>query len=127
MEGSMRRMVALLMTVLAVSTSYAQGVRQHSCCGSIRRCDDTAVSCRDSVQKRQDISPATLIIYYEGSNKRVLKAAKKIGAEVIYAYKNFNAVAIRKPDAWTLDATKQYFEKLKGVLQVNYDCIYHIQ
>lgn len=123
----MIRTVMLLMAAIAAGAACAQDFRQPSCCGGVVGCDSAAGVCRDSVPRRQDISPSTLIIYYEGSNKRILKEAKKIGAEVIYTYKNFNAVAIRKPDTWTLDAAKQYFEKLKGVLQVSYDHIYHIQ
>lgn len=80
----------------------------------------------DSIARPQEVSPSTLIIYYEKSDKRILKAAKKIGAEIIYTYQNFNAVALRKPETWTLESTKEYFEKVQGVLQVSYDHVYHL-
>lgn len=94
-------------------TSCCKGVAVPDCCKS----DSTAV---------QNISPSTLIVYYTGSNRRVLKLAREIGAEVIYSYRNINAVAVRKPENMTLDEAKQRFERLKNVAQVSYDHVYKL-
>ena len=82
--------------------------------------------CHRDTAMAGEVSPSTLIIYYSGNSKKVLKLAKKIGAKVLYNYNSFNAVAIRKPDDLTLAETKERFEKLKGVLQVTYDHICHL-
>lgn len=76
----------------------------------------------------REYSPSTLIIYYDASigSKPLLKAAKKIGAEVIYQYTFIKGIAVRKPDNMTLDETKAYFERVKGTLSVQYDRIYHL-
>lgn len=123
-----REKIAILSLFIAFGMSpvFAQHVTidklRPQVCGSHSGCCQRADSCVTP----QDVSPSTLIIYYEKSNKRILKAAKKIGAEVVYTYQNFNAVALRKPDTWSLERTKAYFEHVKGVLQVSYDQVYHI-
>lgn len=76
----------------------------------------------------REFSQSTLIIYYDASIgcKPLLKAAKKIGAEVIYQYTFIKGIAVRKPDNMTLEAAKAYFERVKGTLSVQYDRIYHL-
>lgn len=78
--------------------------------------------------ENKEYSPSTLIIYYNGDigKKPLLKAAKKIGAQIIYQYTFIKGIALKKPDNMTLDETKAYFEKVKGVVSVNYDRIYHL-
>lgn len=108
------RKVLLIIMLMAAGNAFAQ-------------CVENFCSQDDSLLQN-NVSPSTLIIFYDGNKvqKRLLKAAKKIGAEVVYTYRSFNAIAIRKPDDWTLNATKEYFENMKGVLQVNYDHIYKL-
>lgn len=116
--ADMRFIVLMGLLVLFSATGKVQYLRSDPCCKHNPWLRDSVV--------RDDISPSTLIIYYSGTNKRVLRAAKKIGAEVIYTYHSFNAVAVRKPETWSLEYTKHYFESLKGVLQVSYDRVYHL-
>ncbi len=56
----------------------------------------------------------------------LLQAIKKYGCEIIYDYKNFNGMAIRKPKDKSIEDTMQHFRKIKGVLSVNYDYVYHL-
>ena len=35
-------------------------------------------------------------------------------------------MAIKKPDSKTLEETMQYFKKVKGVVSVEYDHVYHL-
>lgn len=120
-----KSVITLFIMSLAVCAS-AQTHVQHDCCSPMTRQHKQVAEGCDSAIDHSDISPSTLIIFYSGKNKRVLKAARKIGAEVIYTYTSFNAIAVRKPDAWTLELTKVYFERIKGVMQVNYDRICHL-
>lgn len=55
-----------------------------------------------------------------------MKAVKKYGATVIYEYKTFDSIAIRLPEGKNVDEAKEHFEKVKGVIQVNYDRIMHL-
>lgn len=126
---------ALFTTVLATLSSlgFAQNVQTDCCHGRFHNdehceyAEQPYDSCRYSTSTCNDVSPSTLIIYHDGNNKKLLKAAKKVNAQVLYTYKNINAIAIRKPDNWTLTQTKAYFENIKGVLQVNYDRMMHLQ
>jgi hypothetical protein len=70
----------------------------------------------------------TLIIFYDVQigNKALLKAVQSYGAKILYQYKNFNGIAISIPDNKTLDESITYFQKVKGVLSVNKDRIYHL-
>lgn len=52
-----------------------------------------------------------------------MEAAKNYKAEVVYDYKNFHAIAIRISQKKSLKQAKAFFEKAKGVLQVNEDHI----
>lgn len=122
----MRKSVLTLFIMSLVVCASAQTHVQHDCCSPMTRQHKQVAEGCDSAINHSDISPSTLIIFYSGKNKRVLKAARKIGAEVIYIYTSFNAIAVRKPDAWTLEQTKGYFERIKGVMQVNYDHICHL-
>ena len=72
--------------------------------------------------------PSTLIIHYDEKvgKRSLLKAAKKWGAKVVYTYSILPAVALRKPDKWTLDETIEKFKGVKGVLQVNRNRLYQL-
>jgi hypothetical protein len=73
----------------------------------------------------QSVSPSTLIIYYDAEigKEPLMEAAKNYKAEVVYDYKNFHAIAIRISQKKSLKQAKAFFEKAKGVLQVNEDHI----
>lgn len=112
---TLRKLLLFLLLASACTGAAAQ-----NCCTAGHHCAG-----RDTA-KVDNVSPSTLIVYYSGKKRSILRLVRKIGAEVIYDYNNFNAVAIRKPDAMTLDETKSLFEKQKGVLQVVYDHVYHL-
>jgi hypothetical protein len=80
------------------------------------------------VEAEGEYSPHTLIIYYDTTvgKDSLLKAAKKMGCDVFYQYENFNAVALSVPDKIDINKAKAEFEKVKGVLQVSRDRIYHL-
>ena len=68
----------------------------------------------------------TLIIFHNGKcsgKKSLMKAIKKYGATVIYDYKALNSISIKLPEGKNVDEAKVHFEKVKGVVQVNYDKI----
>lgn len=73
----------------------------------------------------QSVSPSTLIIYYDAEvgKEPLMDAVKSYKVEVVYVYKNFHAIAIRIPKNKSLKQAKAFFEKTKGVLQVNEDHI----
>lgn len=70
-------------------------------------------------------SSNTLIIFYdkEIGNKPLMQAVKNQGATIIYKYANLNGIAIKLPEGKNVDDAKAHFEKVKGVIQVNYDRI----
>ena len=73
-------------------------------------------------------SPTNLIIMYDAEigKESLQEAIHEINAEIIYDYHIIKGMAIRKPESMTLEAAKEYFEKVKGVLSVNYDHIHHL-
>lgn len=87
--------------------------------------------------KRQDAlykpvklhSDNTLIIFYEGNGgkKSLMSAVKNYGATVICDYGSMNGVAIKLPQGKNVDEAKAHFEKVKGVVQVNYDKILQLK
>ena len=73
-------------------------------------------------------SPSVLIVMCdkETGKKPLLKAIKEYKAEIIYDYSIIPGMAIKKPDDKSLEETLQYFKKVKGVVSVEYDHIYHL-
>lgn len=73
-------------------------------------------------------SPSVFLVMYDAEvgKEPLQKAIKEYGCKVIYDYKNINGMALRKPDGKTLEETMQYFKKVKGVLTVEYDHVYHL-
>lgn len=70
-------------------------------------------------------SPNVFLVLYEekvGKNP-LLKAVKEYNCEVVYDYKFINGMALKKPEAKSLEETMQYFKNVKGVLTVEYDRI----
>ena len=72
--------------------------------------------------------PSVLIIMYDQETGKgpLLKAVKEYKAEVIYDYSIIPGMAIKKPDEKTLEETMLYFKKVKGVVSVEYDHVYHL-
>jgi len=72
---------------------------------------------------KEMFSPSTLIILYDASvgKKPLLKAVKKLKAEVIYDYKMINGIAIRIADGTDIEETRRQLMKVKGVVRVNRD------
>ncbi len=73
-------------------------------------------------------SPSVLIVMYdqETGKEPLMKAVKEYKAEVIYGYSIIPDMAIKKPVDKTLEETMQYFKKVKGVVSVEYDHVYHL-
>ncbi len=68
-----------------------------------------------------------LVTYDKNIGKAYLQnAIKEYGCEVVYDYNIINGMALKKPDDKTLEETMQHFKKIKGVLTVEYDHIYHL-
>ena len=76
-------------------------------------------------------SSNNLIIFYDSEigNSYLLDAVKRSGAEILYKYENFNAIAISLPDSESgpdIDKAIAGFRKVKGVISVERDRIYHL-
>lgn len=73
-------------------------------------------------------SPKTLIISYdkEVGKGPLLKAIKDYGAEIIYDYSIIPGMAIRIPEGKDIHDAIDYFKKVKGVVSVERDRIYHL-
>ena len=56
----------------------------------------------------------------------LLKAIKEYKCEIVYDYGIINGMALKKPEYKTLEETMLYFKKVKGVVSVEYDHIYHL-
>ena len=76
-------------------------------------------------QIEQEHSPNVFLVMYDEKvgNTPLQKAIKAYGCEVIYDYNIINGMALKKPDAKTLEETMRYFKGVKGVLTVEYDHI----
>ena len=72
-----------------------------------------------------EYSPNVLLVMYDAEvgKKPLLKAIKEYKGEIIYDYNIINGIALKKPDNKTLEETMQYFKKVKGVTNVEYDNI----
>lgn len=87
---------------------------------------------RDSLRGDNDgqlpFAPHTLIIFYDPAvgKQPLLKAVRKMEAEILYDYKNFNGMAVRVPDSIRIEDAITRLRKVKGVLQVNRDRIYRL-
>ena len=70
-------------------------------------------------------SPNVFLIMYDAKTGKepLLEAIKEYKCEIIYDYGTINGMALRKPEDKTLEETMQYFKKVKGVTNVEYDHI----
>ena len=73
-------------------------------------------------------SPNTLIISYDETvgKEPLVKAVAKFGAEILYDYSIINALSIRIPEGKTLDESAKHFRKVKGVIEVSKNSVYHL-
>ena len=56
----------------------------------------------------------------------LLKAMKRIKADLRYEYKMMSGIAIRKPADKTIEETMAYFKKVKGVVSVMRDGVNYL-
>lgn len=70
----------------------------------------------------------SLIVFYDPKvgREHLEKAIKEYGARVMYDYKNFSGMAIALPSGKNMIEAKQHFSKVKGVTQVNFNRIAHL-
>ena len=70
-------------------------------------------------------SPDVFLIMYDAKigKEPLLEAIKEYKCEIIYDYGTINGMALKKPEDKTLEETMQYFKKVKGVTNVEYDHI----
>lgn len=129
----MKRHLFLIICLTTAIILHAQQRVDCQCCNhdSLRNnCCNTDIRSNQKAIKKagENYTPNTLIIFYDATkgDRALRKAFKKTGAEIIYDYKSFNGFAIKKPANMTLDQAISYFSKVKGVLTVNKDAIYHI-
>ena len=70
-----------------------------------------------------------LIIFYDREQgvAALLAAAQSYGANVVYQYQHLNGIAVAIPEGKEMQDAIRYFERVKGVLQVNQDSILQLQ
>jgi hypothetical protein len=81
----------------------------------------------DTIGKGQT-TPHVLIVMYDSAvgKKPLLEEVRKMKCEVVYDYSIIPGMALRVPDSLDIQAAKARLEKVKGVLQVNFDRICHL-
>jgi hypothetical protein len=70
-------------------------------------------------------SPDVFLIMYDAKigKEPLLEAIKEYKCKIIYDYGTINGMALKKPEDKALEETMQYFKKVKGVTNVEYDHI----
>ena len=76
----------------------------------------------------QEHSPNVFLVMYDAEigKEHLLEAIKDYKCEIKYDYSIINGMALKKPDDKTLEETMQYFKKVKGVTNVEYDHVYRL-
>ena len=76
----------------------------------------------------QEHSPNVFLVMYDAEigKDSLLKAIEDYKCEIKYDYSIINGMALKKPDDKTLEETMQYFKKVKGVTNVEYDHAYRL-
>lgn len=74
------------------------------------------------------VSPTNLIIMYDAEvgKDALLQAVKDYGAELLYDYRIISGIAIKIPEGKHILEAIAYFSKVKGVIAVERDHIYHL-
>lgn len=116
----------IIAAILAVVTFAATGCGAASNRGPAVPTDDMR---RDG--NKSEFGDNSLIIFYdsETGSSYLLDATRKFGAKIIYEYKNFNGIAITLPEGKggkNINDSISYFSKVKGVISVERDRIYHL-
>ncbi|MFZ7217385.1 hypothetical protein [Avibacterium avium] len=84
---------------------------------------DIATAQTSSLQVEQASSATRdFIIFYDRTlttAPQLIAASQKLGAELLYEYQNFNAIAVHIPEHLDLSTREKQLAQLNGVLQVN--------
>ena len=80
------------------------------------------------VEDDESVSPTNLIIMYDAEigKEALLQAVKDYGAELLYDYRIISGIAIKIPEGKHILEAIAYFSKVKGVIAVERDHIYHL-
>ena len=80
------------------------------------------------VEDDESVSPTNLIIMYDAEvgKDALLQAVKDYGAELLYDYRIISGIAIKIPEGKHILEAIAYFSKVKGVIAVERDHIYHL-
>ena len=80
------------------------------------------------VEDDESVSPTNLIIMYDAEigKETLLQAVKDYGAELLYDYRIISGIAIKIPEGKHILEAIAYFSKVKGVIAVERDHIYHL-
>ena len=80
------------------------------------------------VEDDESVSPTNLIIMYDAEigKEALLQAVKDYGAELLYDYRIMSGIAIKIPVGKHILEAIAYFSKVKGVIAVERDHIYHL-
>ena len=80
------------------------------------------------VEDDGSVSPTNLIIMYDAElgKDALLQAVKDYGAELLYDYRIISGIAIKIPEGKHILEAIAYFSKVKGVIAVERDHIYHL-
>lgn len=111
--------IALLVSAFAMTGCYRTMLISETAEQSTANSTSTPQDSTTSAAPGQ-YTPGVAIVTYSSPEAKtnILGVAKSLGATVIYDYKNFNSVALRKPDGMTLDAMMDELRKIDGVLGV---------
>ena len=73
-------------------------------------------------------SPNVFLVMFDAEigKELLLKAIQDYKVEIIYDYNMINGLALKKPDDKTLEETMTFFRKVKGIVSVEYDHVYHL-
>ena len=117
------RLLSSVLFMLSVLSVQGAGIR---ICNRCLNCPDDMTSLREDTMRMY--SPSTLIILYDKGigKKPLLKAMKRIKADLRYEYKMMSGIAIRKPADKTIEETMAYFKKVKGVVSVMRDGVNYL-
>ncbi|MFZ7275305.1 hypothetical protein [Avibacterium avium] len=92
-------------------------------CVNLVYAQDIATAQTSSLQVEQTSSATRdFIIFYDRAltnAPELIVASQKLGAELLYEYKNFNAIAVHIPEHLDLSTREKQLAQLNGVLQVN--------
>ena len=97
-------------------------------CSSKKAVPECSEPVRAVIPASQEHSSTVFLVTYDAEVGKgpLLEAVGEYGCKVIYDYRSFNGMAIRKPDDKGLEETMRHFRTVKGVLSVNYDRVYRL-